>query len=66
MRNRKPKTQTRKRLTMMVTVSVPYGMTPAEARREVKTLITDQCNYDMAWNSDDVKCIAAKPQPKNW
>lgn len=35
----------RKTLTMQVTVSVPAWMTAADARREVRTLINEQCNY---------------------
>jgi hypothetical protein len=53
MRKRKP---TRKRLTMLVTVSVPYNMPSFQARKEVKTLITEQCNWSAEY--DDVK---AKP-----
>lgn len=53
---RKP---TRKRLTMVVRVSVPYGMTAAQARREVKTLISEQCNYG-DYDLDDVKALAVR------
>lgn len=51
--------KTRKRLTMTVTVSVPHGMTAAAARREVRTLITHQCN----WSADDgdVKALSVRP-----
>lgn len=36
---------TRKQVTMTVTVSVPKWMTAAQARREVRTLINQQCFY---------------------
>jgi len=44
--------KTRKRVTMQVTVSVPTWMTAREARREVRTLINEQCNY-MSLGQDD-------------
>lgn len=50
---------TRKRLRMMVTVSVPFGMGAHQARREVKSLITDQCNF--AAEPEDVKAISVRP-----
>lgn len=37
--------KTRKQVTMIVTVSVPAKLSAAAARREVRTLINDQCNY---------------------
>jgi hypothetical protein len=37
--------KTRKAVTMLVTVTVPRGLTAAQARREVRTLINEQCNY---------------------
>jgi len=52
---RKP---TRKRFTMLVTVSVPYAMSAVEARREVKTLITHQANWSAG--HEDVKAIAVR------
>jgi hypothetical protein len=48
----------RKKLTMLVTVSVPVDMSAAEARREVRYLITDQCNY--AADFGDVKAVAVR------
>ncbi len=50
--------KTRKRLTMLVTVSVPVAMTAAQARKEVKTLITHQANWS-AYH-EDVKAIAVR------
>lgn len=35
----------RKRVTMTLDVTVPRAMSLAAARREVRTLIRDQCNY---------------------
>lgn len=40
-----PKTPARKEVTMTVTVSVPAWMNRAQAKREVRTLVNDQCNY---------------------
>ena len=37
--------KSRKRITMTVTVSVPHWLSAADARREVRTLINEQCNY---------------------
>ena len=54
--------KTRKRFRLIVEVSVPVGMTAAEARREVKTLISDQCNY--AADPDDIKALSVKAAPK--
>ena len=52
----------RKRITMTVTVSVPADMSAADARREVKTLITHQSNWSA--DCDDVKAIAVRPAKK--
>jgi hypothetical protein len=35
----------RKTVRMLVTVTVPAKLTAAQARREVRTLINEQCNY---------------------
>jgi hypothetical protein len=35
----------RKTVRMLVTITVPAKLTAAEARREVRTLINEQCNY---------------------
>lgn len=54
----------RKQVTMSVTVSVPVWMTAAQARREVRTLITHQANYlDHGPNFEevDVRCKACGP-----
>lgn len=49
----------RKIVTMALTVSVPSTMTAREARREVRSLINDQCN----WSADpgDVKVRKLTP-----
>jgi hypothetical protein len=60
-KKRKP---TRKRLELIVLVTVPYGMSAAQARREVKTLITHQRNYSA--DEGDVKAIAVNPVPLAW
>lgn len=57
----------RKQLTMEVTVSVPSWMTAAQARREVRTLVNQQCNYlssgpmELGWPEVDVKARAVRP-----
>lgn len=54
----------RKQITMTVTVSVPRWMTAAQARREVRTLINDQCNYmSHGPNFDDVEVKARAVRP---
>lgn len=45
----------RKIIEMTVKVSVPSHMSASEARREVRTLISSQCNY--AAEPDDVKAL---------
>lgn len=35
----------RKTVRMLVAITVPAKLTAAEARREVRTLINEQCNY---------------------
>lgn len=49
----------RKKVTMIVTVTVPATMTAAQARREVRCLITNQCNYSA--DADEVKAIKVRP-----
>lgn len=44
----------RKDLFMLIKVSVPRDMPAAQARREVRELITNQCNYSA--EPGDVKC----------
>lgn len=43
----------RKTVTMLLTVSVPKGMSATQARLEVRTLVNHQCNY--AADEGDVK-----------
>lgn len=52
-------TKTRKRVTMTVTVSVPADRTAAEARREVKTLVREQCFYSM--DDGELKLVGVRP-----
>jgi hypothetical protein len=49
----------RKKVTMIVTVSVPATMTAAQARREVRTLVSRQCNYSAY--PGDVKALKVSP-----
>jgi hypothetical protein len=48
----------RKEVSLLVRVTVPASMTKAEAAREVRTLISDQCNY--AADYDDVRVKACR------
>ncbi len=52
----------RKRVTMLITVTVPADMSAAQARLEVRTLINEQANYFA--NEGDVKAAAIKPAAK--
>lgn len=49
----------RKQFTMILTVSVPLDMTAAQARREVRTLVSEQCNYSA--ECEDIKAIGCRP-----
>ena len=51
--------KTRKQVTMLVTVSIPVDYSAADARREVRSLVSEQCNYSMDY--DEVKLIGVKP-----
>ncbi len=52
----------RKKVTMLVTVTVPAETTPAEARREVRTLVNEQCNYFLDYN--EIRAVKVSPAPK--
>lgn len=52
-------TKTRKRVTMLVTVSIPADYSAADARREVRSLVAEQCNYAM--DSAELKLISVRP-----
>lgn len=52
-------TKSRKTVTMVLTVSVPVDMSAAEARREVRTLVNEQCNYSA--DEGDVKVRQLRP-----
>ena len=54
--------KSRKRVTMLVTVSIPAGYSTADARREVRSLVGEQCNYSMDY--DEVKLIGVRPAKK--
>ena len=49
----------RRVVDMIVKVSVPMGCTAKEARREVRTLINQQCNYRLDYNEIRVKKISS-------
>ncbi len=50
----------RKRVKMLLTVSVPAGTTAARTRLEVRSLIDDLCSYFLY--PGDVKVRSIKPQ----
>jgi hypothetical protein len=52
----------RKKVTILVTVSVPEDMTAAHARQEVRSLINHQANWSA--NYDDVKAVSVRPAKK--
>lgn len=56
-------TMKRKFVRMVVTLSVPADMTPQEARREARTLINLQCNYNA--DHGDVRAQKIEPFPRN-
>lgn len=51
-----------KQITMILTVRVPLRMSAAEARREVRTLVSEQCNY--SYDCDDVRAVKCRPYKK--
>ncbi len=52
----------RKRITMLVTVSVPAEMTAAEARREVRSLVNEMTTW--AADFDEIVAVSVKALPK--
>ncbi|MDQ0422329.1 hypothetical protein J2045_003377 [Peteryoungia aggregata LMG 23059] len=54
----------KKRVTMLVTVSVPEHLSAAEARREVRTLINEQCLYSSELDDGDIKAVRVTPAPR--
>ena len=59
---RRPRAPTTRTLQMLVTVRIPREMTAIQARREVRCLITEQCNY--AAEPDDVRAVSVRPAPR--
>ncbi|MBS4016809.1 MAG: hypothetical protein KGZ68_01110 [Dechloromonas sp.] len=49
----------RKLVTMLVTVSVNPDMCARDARREVRTLVNEQCNY--RWDPEDIRVRSVEP-----
>lgn len=54
----------KKRITMLITVSVPERMSAGAARREVRTLINEQCLFSPEWDEEDIKAVRVAPAPK--
>lgn len=52
-------TEKRKLVTMIVTVSVPAFLSAHGARREVRHLINEQCNYGLDTGDVKVRSISA-------
>lgn len=61
----------KKRIALAVTVSAPDWMTKAQASREVRTLINEQCNWMSAGpygeqvDEGTVRAVAVKPMKKD-
>lgn len=51
--------KTRKQVTMTVTVSVPVEYNAADARREVRALVKEQCFYFM--DESELKLLGVRP-----
>ena len=51
----------RKRVRMLVEVSIPENMTPEQARREVREMINHGAGY-YTNPGEEVKAIAVKPE----
>lgn len=51
--------KTKKIIRVTVELSVNKNMTAAEARREVRSLINDQCYY--SWDDDDIRAKSVRP-----
>jgi hypothetical protein len=54
----------RKKVTMLLTVSVPREMSPADARREVRSLVNEQCNYSADYGAVKVRGLRPAKEPK--
>lgn len=53
----------RKQITMLVTLTVPTVMRAAAARREVRSLVNEQCFWGY-WEAGDIKVHSIKPAKK--
>jgi hypothetical protein len=53
-----------KYIDMLVRVRVPSDTTPAEARREVRTLVTHQCAFQSRLEGE-VRVVRCTPAPKD-
>ncbi len=54
----------RKTITMLLTITVPRDMSATEARREVKTLVNEQCFYSSFVDEGDIKVRGCRPAKK--
>lgn len=49
---------------VLVRVKAPDDMRAVDVRREVRTLINEQCNYKA--DPGDIRAAAVTPVPKSW
>jgi hypothetical protein len=49
---------------MMLRVSVPVKMKAEQVRREVRTLVNDQCNYGVDVEPGDLRVQSCSPAPR--
>lgn len=51
-----------KTIQMLVTVRVPRDTTAIQARREVRTLLSDKCMYAM--DDEDIRAVSVRALPR--
>ena len=56
----------RRTLYMTLAVRVPADMPAAQARREVRSLVNDQCNYDAEPGDVRVASLRSTRAPRAW
>ncbi len=49
---------------VLVKISAPWQLTANEVRREVRTLINEQCNHSA--EPEDIRARKIMPVPKSW
>ncbi len=54
----------KRKTVMMLRVSVPVKMKAEQVRREVRTLVNDQCNYGVDVEPGDLRVQSCSPAPR--